>query len=76
MTLICGRVCTKGEGKERLVRKRKRRREVNEQLTHSVTSRGTGTGQGWNGWDMGSPRLSQHALRAPDAVSVPAQLSI
>jgi hypothetical protein len=32
LRLICGRVCTKGEGKERLVRKRKRkrRREVNE----------------------------------------------
>lgn len=25
MTLICGRLCTKGEGKERLVRKRKKK---------------------------------------------------
>lgn len=61
MTLICGRLCTKGEGKERLVRKRKRkrRREVNEQLAVSVSSRGTG--QGWMGYGIASLEPARRA---------------
>jgi len=54
MTLICGRVCTKGEGKERLLRKRKRkrRREVNEHLTVSVSALWDSLPGNWNwaGW--------------------------
>jgi len=48
LTLICGRECTKGEGKERPVRKRKRkrRREVNEHFDRLGL-----LPQGWNGWD-------------------------
>ncbi len=60
MTLICGRVwTTEGESAACEKKKNKRRRDVNASFAVSVS----GLAHPW-------PRLSQHAVRAPSAVSV------
>jgi hypothetical protein len=71
MTLICGRVSTKGEGKERLVRKRKRRDAERLMSSWPTRSRDTlpGNWAGWDGLEMGMASL-EPARRASSVCSL------
>lgn len=72
MTLICGLVSSKGEGKERLVRKRKEealKRLMSSWVDSVSGALYRGTGQGWNGMEMGMASL-EPARRASSVCSL------
>jgi hypothetical protein len=63
-------------GGERAASEKKKKERGAERLMSSWRSRVSGHSHSLDGRDMGSPRLSQHAVRAPSAVSFRPQLSI